>query len=156
MSEEQKKKKKKLSLKSSDGRKFLIDEWAAVQSEMLRLMIEDGCASDVIPLPNVDSRTLAMVIHYCERHGDPLVKQADLKAFDNRFVQKDQATLFDLLIAANYLQIPALLDKVAQKIANMIEDMSPEQVRRFFNIKNDFTLEEEGEEIRRQNDWAFK
>ena len=32
---------------------------------------------------------------------------------------------------------------------------TPEEIRRIFNIKNDFTPEEE-EEVRRENQWAFE
>ncbi|XP_052184517.1 SKP1-like protein 1A [Diospyros lotus] len=145
---------KKLKLKSSDGRIFTLEERAAVQSEMLKLMVEDNCAFGTIPMPNVDSRTLAMVIDFCKRHADPTGK-TDLEAFDAQFVDKDQATLFDLLMAANYLNIPGLLDKLSGKIADMIKGKSPEEIRQIFNIKNDFTQKEE-EEIRRENGWAFE
>lgn len=40
-------------------------------------------------------------------------------------------------------------------MADMIKEHSPEQIRKIFNIKNDFTPEEE-EEVRRQNQWAFE
>jgi hypothetical protein len=38
-------------------------------------------------------------------------------------------------------------------VANMIKGKSPEEIRRTFNIQNDFTPEEE-EQIRRENEWA--
>ena len=59
-----------------------------------------------------------------------------------------------MLQAANYLEIKGLLDLTCQTVANMIKDKSPEEIRKAFNIKNDFTPEEE-EEIRRENSWAF-
>ena len=37
--------------------------------------------------------------------------------------------------------------------ANMIKGKSPEEIRKTFNITNDFTPEEE-EQIRRENEWA--
>ena len=36
----------------------------------------------------------------------------------------------------------------------MIKDKSVEEIRQTFNIKNDFTPEEEAE-IRKENQWAF-
>jgi S-phase kinase-associated protein 1 len=36
----------------------------------------------------------------------------------------------------------------------MIKGMTPEEIRKTFNINNDFTQEED--EIRRKNQWAFK
>lgn len=57
--------------------------------------------------------------------------------------------------AANYLDIAGLLDLACQTVADMIKGKSPEQIRTLFNIKNDFTPEEE-EEVRRENQWAFE
>jgi len=42
-----------------------------------------------------------------------------------------------------------------QAAADMIKGKTPDEIRKIFNIKNDFTPEEE-EEIRRDNQWAFK
>ncbi|VAH54324.1 unnamed protein product [Triticum turgidum subsp. durum] len=78
----------------------------------------------------------------------------DLKSFDAEFVKVDQATLLDLILAANYLNIKGLLDLTCQTVADMIKGKTPEEIRKTFNIKNDFTPEEEAE-IRRENQWAF-
>ncbi|CAA6666716.1 unnamed protein product [Spirodela intermedia] len=42
-----------------------------------------------------------------------------------------------------------------QTVADMIKGKTPEEIRKTFNIKNDFTPEEE-EEVRRENQWAFE
>lgn len=55
--------------------------------------------------------------------------------------------------AANYLDIKALLDVGCKTVANMIKGKSPDEIRKTFNIQNDFTSEEE-EQIRRENEWA--
>lgn len=60
-----------------------------------------------------------------------------------------------LLQAANYLNIKNLLDLTCQTVADMIKGKTPEEIRKTFNIKNDFTPEEE-EEVRRENQWAFE
>ncbi|MCI79441.1 SKP1-like protein 1B-like, partial [Trifolium medium] len=67
----------------------------------------------------------------------------------------DQRTLFELILAANYLDIKRLLDLLFQATADMIKDKTPEEVRKIFNIKNDFSPEEEAE-VRRENQWAFE
>lgn len=63
--------------------------------------------------------------------------------------------LFVCLQAANYLNIKTLLDLTCQTVADMIKGKTPEEIRKTFNIKNDFTPEEE-EEVRRENQWAFE
>lgn len=55
--------------------------------------------------------------------------------------------------AANYLDIKPLLDVGCKTVANMIKGKSPEEIRKTFNIQNDFTPDEE-EQIRRENEWA--
>ncbi|CAH2045662.1 unnamed protein product [Thlaspi arvense] len=69
----------------------------------------------------------------------------ELKTWDAEFIELDSATLFKLVLAANYLNIRGLLDLGCQKIADLIQDKKPEEVRQFFNIENDYTPEEEAE-----------
>ncbi|XP_017702361.1 SKP1-like protein 1 [Phoenix dactylifera] len=161
---------KKITLKSSDGEVFEVDEMVAMESQTIKHMIEDDCASNGIPLPNVTSKILSKVIEYCKKHVDAAAAAAsksaaddtsfkladdDLKTWDAEFVKVDQATLFDLILAANYLNIKGLLDLTCQTVADMIKGKTPEEIRKTFNIKNDFTPEEE-EEVRRENQWAFE
>nr|XP_045085224.1 SKP1-like protein 1 isoform X2 [Aegilops tauschii subsp. strangulata] len=149
-----------ITLKSSDGEEFQVEEAIAMESQTIRHMIEDDCADNGIPLPNVDSKILSKVIEYCKKHVQASPKPAnsgaaDLKSFDAEFIKVDQNTLFDLILAANYLNIKGLLDLTCQTVADMIKGKTPEEIRKTFNIKNDFTPEEEAE-IRRENQWAFE
>ncbi|XP_020146520.1 SKP1-like protein 1B isoform X1 [Aegilops tauschii subsp. strangulata] len=167
---------KMITLKSSDGEEFQVEEAIAMESQTIRHMIEDDCADNGIPLPNVDSKILSKVIEYCKKHVQASPKPAnsgaavdassststavaasaeDLKSFDAEFIKVDQNTLFDLILAANYLNIKGLLDLTCQTVADMIKGKTPEEIRKTFNIKNDFTPEEEAE-IRRENQWAFE
>ncbi|KAK6939319.1 SKP1 component, POZ domain [Dillenia turbinata] len=154
---------KKITLRSSDGEAFEVDEAVAQESQTIKHMIEDDCADNGIPLPNVTSKILSKVIEYCKKHVDAAASKSsedrssdeDLKAWDADFVKVDQATLFDLILAANYLNIKSLLDLTCQTVADMIKGKTPEEIRKTFNIKNDFTPEEE-EEVRRENQWAFE
>ncbi|CAL9197743.1 unnamed protein product, partial [Musa hybrid cultivar] len=178
---------KTITLRSSDGEVFEVEEAVAMESQTIKHMIEDDCADNGIPLPNVTSKILAKVVEYCKKHVDaaarssssddaPSVTEDDLKTWDADFVKVDQATLFDLilipfnillcfsifcpkiffvLITSNYLNIKGLLDLTCQTVADMIKGKTPEEIRKTFNIKNDFTPEEE-EEVRRENQWAFE
>ena len=51
------------------------------------------------------------------------------------------------------LEIECLLDTGCKVVANMIKGKSTEEIRKTFNIINDFTPEEE-EQIRRENEWV--
>ncbi|KAI3944996.1 hypothetical protein MKX01_028378 [Papaver californicum] len=78
----------------------------------------------------------------------------NLGKWDKELVNVDQETLFSLIMAANYLNIKNLLDLTCRTVADMIKGKTPEEIRQTFNIKNDFTPEEE-EEVRKENQWAF-
>ncbi|KAI3867964.1 hypothetical protein MKX03_035180, partial [Papaver bracteatum] len=77
-----------------------------------------------------------------------------LKNWDAEFVKVDQPVLFDLILAANFLNIKNLLDFTFQTVTDMIKGKTPEVIRKTFNIEKDFTLEEE-HEFRRENQWDF-
>ncbi|XP_020151140.1 SKP1-like protein 1B [Aegilops tauschii subsp. strangulata] len=156
---------KKLMLRSSDGVEFLVEETVAIESQTIKHMVEDDCANNIIPLPNVKAEILTMVIKYCKQHvqkrgAEPTDSTAkasewDLKTFDKEFVEVEQRVLFDLILAANYLDIKGLMDLTCQKVAVMIKKMTPEEIRKTLNIKNDLT-KEEVDELRRKNQWAFE
>ncbi|CAI0547361.1 unnamed protein product [Linum tenue] len=136
-----------------------------MQSQTIKHMIEDDCADNGIPLPNVTAKILAMVIEYCKNHhgspdgmgddDDGAVEDEAMKTWDKKFVKVDQDTLFDLILAANYLNIKELLDLTCKTVADMMSGKTPEEIRKIFNIKNDYTPEEEAE-VRRENQWAFE
>ncbi|CAL1405250.1 unnamed protein product [Linum trigynum] len=154
--------KRVITLKSSDGESFEVEEAVAMLSQTIKHMIEDDCADNGIPLPNVTAKILAMVIEYCKKHhGSPkpdyagAVEDEALKTWDKKFVKVDQDTLFDLILAANYLNIKELLDLTCKTVADMMSGKTPEEIRKIFNIKNDYTPEEEAE-VRRENQWAFE
>ncbi|OEL23295.1 hypothetical protein BAE44_0015686 [Dichanthelium oligosanthes] len=50
----------------------------------------------------------------------------DLASFDKAFIDIDKDTLYDLLLAANYLEVKPLLDLACQKVADMIRGKTPE------------------------------
>lgn len=60
-------------------------------------------------------------------------------------IDVEALNLKTLLQAANYLDIKGLLDVTCKTVANMIKGKTPEEIRKTFNIKNDFTEEEEAQ-----------
>ena len=79
----------------------------------------------------------------------------DISSWDSDFLIVDQRTLFELILAANYLDIKGLSDVTCKAVANVIEGKSPEEIQKIFNIKNVFTPAEE-EQIRKENEWCEK
>eukprot|EP00744_Colponema_vietnamica_P001669 GILI01002741.1.p1 GENE.GILI01002741.1~~GILI01002741.1.p1 ORF type:complete len:164 (-),score=60.84 GILI01002741.1:197-688(-) len=153
-----------LKLTSQDGEVFEVEQDVAVMSQLVKNMVEDSGAEEEIPLPNVKSAILQKVIEYCRHHKNnppaeiekPL-KSANLRdvvsEWDANFVEVEQEVLFELILAANYLDIKHLLDLTCAKVASMIKGKSPEEIRKTFNIVNDFSPEEEAQ-VREENKWC--
>ncbi|GAU28584.1 hypothetical protein TSUD_269240 [Trifolium subterraneum] len=98
------------------------------------------------------------VIEYCQKRVDAASSEDkpsddELKKWDVDFVKVDQDTLFNLILAAKNLDIKSLLDLTCQVVADMMMGMKLEEIRKTFNIVNDYTPEEE---VRRENQWAFE
>jgi S-phase kinase-associated protein 1 len=86
-------------------------------------------------------------------HIKPHVSDDDLRAFDQEFVSVDDDLLFNLILAANYLDMKVLLDATCMAVAEQIKKCkSPAELRGRFNITGDFTPEEE-DDVRRQYSW---
>ncbi|GKC97022.1 SKP1-like protein 1A [Tanacetum coccineum] len=156
---------KKIVLKSSDGETFVIDEKVALQSQTIKHMIEDECADNIIPLPNITSETLSKVIEYCKKHVESSNKgenddnnkavEDDLKNFDAEFVRVDTPNVFGIITDANFLEIKNLQDMMCQTVADWMKGKHPKEIRKFFGIENDFTREEE-EEVRKEHHWVYE
>ncbi|KAJ3023843.1 hypothetical protein HKX48_000531 [Thoreauomyces humboldtii] len=154
-----------VKLTSSDGQEVSVAKEIACQSVLIKNMLEDVGDSDdqPIPLPNVSGPILAKVIEYATHHKDDppqpaedevkLRSSEDIDEWDREFTNVDQGTLFELILAANYLDMKTLLDLGCKTVANMIKGKSVEEIRKTFNIQNDFTPEEE-EQIRKENEWC--
>ncbi|KAF3338344.1 SKP1-like protein 1B [Carex littledalei] len=170
-----------ITLTSSDGVQFDVREAVAKESQIIRDMIQDDCVITNIPLANVNHKILSIVLEYCQMHVDKTEMEVNaskhqtttgegsssvpvalkvssnknLNDWDKEFINVDLDTLYDLILAANYLNISGLLNLTTQAAADIIKGKTTEEIRATFNIKNDFTPEEEAA-IRKENPWAFE
>ena len=112
----------------------------------------------------VSCQVLEKVLEWCKHHqNDPdptggidsksSKTSTDIEEWDQKFIEVVQEMLFNIIFAVNYMDIKALLDVGCKTVANMIKGKSPENIRKTFNIENDFTPKED-EQIRRENEWA--
>jgi S-phase kinase-associated protein 1 len=108
---------KKITLRSSDGETFEVEEAVALESKTIKHMIEESSSSnqEVITLPIVSGNILAKVLQYCEKHiEDDRSTAKELSTWDADFVKLDKDTLFQLVLAANYLGIERLVDLASE------------------------------------------
>ena len=71
-----------------------------------------------------------------------------------QFVSCDQEMLYELILAANFMDIKPLLELCCARLASMIMDAkTPERIREMLGIVNDFTPEEEAR-VLEENKWV--
>jgi S-phase kinase-associated protein 1 len=158
----------KVKLVSMDGEAFEVEAKVAVMSQLVQTLVADEQEGDEvqeIPLPNVKAPVLAKVVEFCQHHKDaPMAEiQKPLKSnvlsdcvdeWDANFVDvAEQELLFELILAANYMDIKSLLDLSCAKVATMIKGKTPEEIRATFGITEEFT-EEEQQRILEENKWV--
>lgn len=155
----------KCQLQCQSGKVFQVEIPIIQKSVIIKNMIEDlGIGKDetieveeeIIPLPNLSEACMAKMIEWCTNHKDDPIPpslaegEEDLAMFndeiseqDQEFLKMEDSTLFDLILAANYLDIKGLLDLTTTHVAHLIvEARTPEAIRKRFNIKNDLTPED--------------
>lgn len=161
-----------LKLMSHDDKILEVSRSLASRSVTIRHLLEDldDANEDPIPIPNVDFITLEKVVLYLQAHKDdpPMTEEQQqqeergqpLIGFDAKFVdlktadgKPDVATLFRLILAANFLDIKPLLDLTCKAVALLIKGKKDEEVRTLFGISTPFTKEEE-DEVRKTNPWC--
>jgi S-phase kinase-associated protein 1 len=123
----------------------------------------------------VAKHVLRKALAWCSQHkndpaptqfddADPRKKTTDIEEWDQQFMQVDH---HEVILAANYMDIKELLDVGCTTVTNTIKGKPPEEIRKTFNIQNDFILEirktfniqndftpEEDNQIRRENEWV--
>jgi hypothetical protein len=63
--------------------------------------------------------------------------------WDANFIDKDLDSVFELLLASNFMGVTALLELCCARIASLMYGKTPKQIRKSFNLPDEFTPEEE-------------
>jgi SCF ubiquitin ligase, SKP1 component len=75
-----------------------------------------------------------------------------LEGYDLKFVEVPLATLFEMINAANFLDLKPMLDVCCKAVAEMIKGKTPDEIKKVFGVEGDFTQEEK-EQVLRDNPW---
>jgi S-phase kinase-associated protein 1 len=135
-----------LRLISSDNKEFRIPErkHAAISKLVAQAMSGDPDVAEM-PIPNVKSATLALIVEYLTHHAgveQPIIekplrskhmKDVCKDEWDARFIDnlgnKPRQELYDLILAANYMDIKPLLHLGCAKVASLIKGQSLEKIK---------------------------
>jgi len=159
-----------VQLKSSEGGVYVCKLVGARMSHVIRTMMSniDINKDHEIVLGNdaVTNESLQKIIEWVEHHWDDPEPDPDfetevdrrseeLSHWDKQFIDvQDLGLLYDITIAANYLDIKGLVEVCGKHICGKIKGKSCEEVREILNITNDFT-QEEVDAIHEENRWIY-
>ena len=162
-----------ISLESSDGKIFKLFLHETLPSKLIADAIEDDEQDEddeqtVIPLVNVSSETLEQVTLFLKHYAVEPMKRIEQGSslgssfnenvsqdFYRKFIMdKSSDMVFKLANAANYLDIPPLLDLTCLKVSFDLMDKSAEEIRLLLKLPK-LTKEEE-ERARDDHPWMFE
>jgi S-phase kinase-associated protein 1 len=149
---------------TSDGVLITVERGIAECSTLIRDLLDDLDNSidpdEPIPIPDIISEpVIRKIIEWCTHHQNDPPSQAkgkitDISDWDQAFMRVDQQMLLEIILAADFLDIKALLDLGCKTVANIIKGGHPKEIGEMLNIQNDLTPEED-EQICRENKWAM-
>lgn len=112
---------------------MMVDQDVAEHSVLIKGMIDDSGPEEEIPLPNVKKAVLEKVVSFCThlRENSPPEIEKPLRSANisdvttpwyAEFINLEQELLFEIILAANYLDIKPLLDLACAKVASLIKN----------------------------------
>lgn len=127
-------------------------------------MLEDiGTDCDIpeaIPVPAIKRVSIlrkalefAVDLEKHEKDVPPPSKEVIADWEIEKYFRTNQVDLFDLVVAANFLNFTILFEHLCDTIAAMLRDKSAQEVRDMFGIKDSGFTKEEEEQIRKENEW---
>jgi len=150
-----------ISLISKEQKALKVSKKAAMMSQLVKTAMETDKDAKEVTLFHIETPIVQKVIEYMEYHLKipPRKIEKPLKSnvvkdlvddWDAKFVDVDQEIMFKLLLAANYMDVKSLLMLMCAKVASLMKGKTPDQIRKTFNIRNDYSPEEE-EEVRKEH-----
>merc|ERR1719222_712212 len=133
-------------LMCKDGEVIEVDQDVAKISVLINGLIEYGGVEEDIPIAQVTKPVMEKAIAFMThiREHPPAEIEKPLSSTDlsqvvdqwhNEYINVDQERLFELVMAANYLDVKPLLELSCAKVASLIKGKSIQEIRQFFQIR---------------------
>jgi len=161
-----------IHLISQEGESFEISPENVIISELVKTMIDEEKDEEEIqeiPLPAVKSTILAKIVEFMNHYKtEPMTEITKPIKSNNmsevvqewyaNFVNVEQEVLFELILAANFMDIHPLLDLTCAKVASMVKGKEPEEIRHIFKITENINggpcINENEAQVRAENRWC--
>lgn len=134
-----------LASKPSDGaQKITLPKKHAFISVLVKTSIENDQGATEVPLPGVEGAILKEVVKYMEHHKgvEPPIVEKPLRSkvmkevcqdsWDADYIDvigEDRQKLYDVILAANYMDIKSLLHLGCAKVASLIKGQPLEKIK---------------------------
>ena len=142
-----------VTLLARDGVRVNISTDAVSMSAVIMEFMEMFEDADAIPLPGVDSTTLIKVAEFCDFVSHQRTED-EIYSFESNFYNTGVDMLFEIANAANYLNIPELVDGACEAIAETMKGKTTYQIQELFGTAE--LTPQELEEVRLAHPWAFE
>lgn len=128
--------------------------------------VDSDTIAEPVLLPKVDAVNLHKVIRYCEHHKDDAVEVAgvpikwkdydfstqslekeimqnnkEISEWDKEFATMEQQPLFDLILAANFMNVHPLLMLCCRTAAESLKGKTSKQIREYLSLGSDSAME---------------
>jgi len=139
-----------LKLSSKDKREFSVDRKHAFISNLVKTSMENDDGAAEVPIPGVTGQILELVVRYMAHHKgtDPPLVEKPLRSkvmkdvcsdkWDAEFIDTigdNRQQLYDLILAANYMDIKSLLHLGCAKVASLIKGQPLEKIKEILDPK---------------------
>lgn len=157
---------KKLVLKTKDGRIYEVMDDFRRLSGLVNNFLEDNENAPYVPIveDSCTNEVMSDILRYYEHYRGEInilsdldsdkkkLKVDKLSEWDAQLLDRPYEQIYPLLVVANYFDMTHFIDILCQKIADGFKGLTHIEMREKFNIKNDFTPDEE-RQVMIENGW---
>ncbi|EIJ88052.1 S-phase kinase-associated protein 1 [Nematocida parisii] len=134
---------------SSDNVKYTLPKKYYIQSILLTDLIEEVEIPEEGISVLVESDVLNKIVEYMAeyKHAPVNINNIVLTEYDEVFLNIERTLLFKITAAANYLNMPVLLEVCCKYISTILQEKSTQEIRQYLeveeNINNEVSVEKE-------------
>jgi S-phase kinase-associated protein 1 len=160
---------KPLKLTSKDKKEFSVERKHAFISTLVKTSLENDETSTEVPIPGVAGPILEKVVEYMNHHkgteAPPIEKPLRSKVlkdvcadkWDAEYIDKigaegQRQQLYDLILAANYMDIKSLLHLGCAKVASLIKGQPLEKIKEILDPKGGASADKKAEKPEEKKD----
>lgn len=157
---------RKVILQDRNQNEYEVDYDVAIMCETIKALMptedeeeeEENLSTTPIPLPAVEAQHLQLIIDWCKHELESKDVKEDLKKKWNTefFQEKDDTTIFAIILGANYLDCKELLKAGVYHVAGILHKLTPKQIWERYNPDKPLPTKEEIDKIFEdpQLEWA--